>query len=355
MNKITYTFAILIFASSLFISCGKKNEETTPTEVGIAVEVTNPTTKLAKTLQFKGKIKASNSTSIRTRVSSFVEEVYVKTGDEVKQGELLIKLNNADLQAKKAQVEAQIQQIDAQLNQTQRDVERYRNLFAKQSISEKELENIELQLTSVQAQKSAALQQMQEVNSELKYVEIKAAFDGVITSKNVQKGDLANPQQAMLQLEGKTGYEIEVSVSERDIANFQQNDSAFVHVDQLETALQAIVTEVSSSSASTGGQYKVKAKILADNQTLFAGMNASMQINTNTNSQGIFIPQSAIIRRGELKGLYVVSQQNTALLRWVRVGTQIGDQVEIISGLNAEEKVITTSNSKLYNGIKVSI
>lgn len=355
MNKITYTFGLLIFASSVLISCGKKTEETASTEVGIAVEVSKPATELPKSLQFKGKISSAKSTSIRTRGSSFVEEVDVKTGDKVKQGQLLIRLNNADLQAKKAQVEAQLQQVNAQLSNTQRDVDRYRNLREKQSISAKELENIELQLTSVQAQKQAMLQQLQEINSELKYFEIKAPFDGVITAKNVQKGDLANPQQAMLQLEGSGVFEMQVSVSERDILNFQQGDTAVVQLDNASVELKAIISEVSSSSATTGGQYRVKASILsAANQALFSGMNASLKLTTDQASKGIFVPQSAIIRRGELKGLYVISQQQTALLRWVRVGENNGEQVEVLSGLNANEQIITSATSKLYNGIKVS-
>ncbi|MCH8533451.1 MAG: efflux RND transporter periplasmic adaptor subunit [Flavobacteriaceae bacterium] len=355
MKKIIYTFGILLFASSLLISCGKKKEETASTEAGIAVEVAKPATELPKSLHFKGKISSAKSTSIRTRGSSFVEEVYVKTGDQVKQGQLLIRLNNADLQAKKAQVEAQLQQVNAQLSNTQRDVQRYRNLREKQSISEKELENMELQLASAQAQQQATLQHLQEVNSELKYFQIKAPFDGVITAKNVQKGDLANPQQAMLQLEGSGVFEMQVSVSERDIQNFQQGDTAVVQLANASEELKAVVSEVSSSSTTTGGQYRVKANILsAEHQALFSGMNASLKLTTDQASKGIFVPQSAIIRRGELKGLYVVSQQETALLRWVRVGESNGEQVEILSGLNADEHIITSATSKLYNGIKVS-
>ncbi len=355
MNKITYTIGIVIFASSMLFSCGKKKEDKTPTETSIAVEVAKPVTELPKSLTFQGKIKAAKSTSIRTRGSSFVEDVLVKTGDVVEQGQLLVRLNNADLQAKKAQVEAQLQQVNAQLSNTQRDVERYQNLREKQSISAKELENIELQLASVKAQKQATLQQLQEINSELKYFEIKAPFAGVITAKNVQKGDLANPQQAMLQLEGKGGFELEVSVSERDIQHFKQNDSVVVQLANSSEKHKAVISEVSASSTTTGGQYRAKASLIStENQNLFAGMNASLHLATKQVSKGIFVPQSAIVRRGELKGIYVLSQQNTALLRWVRTGAQHNNQVEVLSGLHAEEQIITSATSKLYNGIKVS-
>jgi hypothetical protein len=106
----------------------------------------------------------------------------------------------------------------------------------------------------------------------------------------------------------------------------------------------------------SGGQYIVKATIISgEKENLLSGMKASLQLTTNDTESGVFVPTSAIVRRGELKGLYVVSQQNTALLRWVRTGQLVGGHIEILSGLTPDEQVITKANSKLYNGIKVSL
>ncbi len=354
MKSIKYTFTLAIIAASLFISCNNTEENNEAPIEKVQVEVSKALTELPKSISFKGKVNSAKTTNIRTRGSSFVEDVFVKTGDRVTKGDLLIVLNNTDLQAKKAQVTAQLTQINAQLQNTQRDVERYENLRSKQSISEKELENIKLQLASVKAQKQAAIQQLKEIDSELKYFEIKAPFNGIITSKNINKGDLANPQQILLQIEGKDAYEVKVSVSERDIRNFQRGDSAQVFIENLNISLDAIISEVSSSSINSGGQYHITARITStENQPLYAGMNANLQLSTDQKSTGIFVPQSAIMRRGELKGLYVVSQQNTALLRWVRVGEKINNHVEVISGLTANEEFITSASSKLYNGISI--
>ena len=85
-------------------------------------------------------------------------------------------------------------------------------------------------------------------------------------------------------------------------------------------------------------------------------MFVSVQIPINNVSDtGILIPQSALIKKGELTGIYTVSQSNTALLRGVRTGKTYGNTIEILSGLSSDEQFILSSNSKLTNGAKLKI
>jgi hypothetical protein len=66
------------------------------------------------------------------------------------------------------------------------------------------------------------------------------------------------------------------------------------------------------------------------------------------------IPKSVLVENGQLTGVYVVSSQNTAVLRWIKTGKTFGDQVEILSGLNLRKRILT-SNGKLYNGVKIQV
>ena len=72
-------------------------------------------------------------------------------------------------------------------------------------------------------------------------------------------------------------------------------------------------------------------------------------------STKVLIPTEAIITNGQLSGIYTVSQSNTALLRWLRLGRTFGDQVEVLSGLNVGEAYIVSAEGKLFNGIKISL
>jgi len=114
---------------------------------------------------------------------------------------------------------------------------------------------------------------------------------------------------------------------------------------------------VSSSSSMTGGQYPVKV-VLEKDDALKSGMYATVQFpvaQTEDTPQLVTVPQDAIVTQGDLRGVYTVSHQNTAMLRWLRLGRNFGNEVEVLSGLNAEEAIIVDAEGKLYNGAKVEV
>ena len=82
--------------------------------------------------------------------------------------------------------------------------------------------------------------------------------------------------------------------------------------------------------------------------------STSGKINQDFN-ETMMIPTTALVENGQLTGVYVVSSQNTAVLRWIRIGKTLGDQVEVLSGLNSKETYIVSSTGKLYNGAKVQV
>ena len=95
-------------------------------------------------------------------------------------------------------------------------------------------------------------------------------------------------------------------------------------------------------------------------KNLLSGMFVNIQFpfkNTGKANQdfqeGVMVPKSALVEQGQLNGIYTISSSNTAILRWVKTGKNFGDQVEILSGLNANEPYIISAEGRLYNGVKV--
>jgi RND family efflux transporter MFP subunit len=348
----------ILFISLLTLSlasCGEEtqNEKTEPQAVNVKVQ--NPTTTLPQRLSHKGKIQSSKSIDIQSRGSSYVEQIFVNVGDKVEKNQLLVKLNSEDIASKRTQLLAQLEEVNASLENTERDYERYKNLREKNSVSEKELESIKLKFKSVQSQKAAVESQLKGIESELKYFNIKSPFDGIITSKHLQEGDLANPQMPILQMEVNNAFEFHFSVSEREISALRKGQLSTVEISNDHQKIDAQISEISSSSLNSGGQYIIKAKLLNnDNIDLFSGQQGEIQLVTDKLDQGVFVPESALIRRGGLQGLYVVSAEQKAMLRWVKVGANNGKHIEILSGIQTDESIITSSDSKLYNGINVN-
>jgi hypothetical protein len=76
---------------------------------------------------------------------------------------------------------------------------------------------------------------------------------------------------------------------------------------------------------------------------------------TTTSTNAVLIPESALVHQGQLTGIYTIGTNNVAILRWLRTGKTFGDQIEVLSGLSANESYIVSADGKLFNGAKVSV
>ena len=358
MKKNLYQIAITIVIL-MTISCGdtetKAEVDNTPA-VPVSVQTVSANTKNPVVIA-SGKVQAVNSAQLSTRMMGFVANVPVNVGDKVSQGQLLVAINNADLQAKQAQVNASITEANAAFTNAQKDYERFKNLFVENSASQKELDDMTAQFNMAKARLEGAQQMKNEINAQFAYSNITAPFNGVITSKNVKKGDMANPGQPLVSLESPGNFEVIAMVPETEISAIKNNTKVNVSIKSMNETLTGMVTEVSPSAQQTGGQYLVKIILDKTEVNVRSGMFATVVFpieRKNATTNVVLIPKAALVTRGQLSGVYTVSQSNTAVLRWLRLGKTMGDQVEVLSGLRVDETYIVNANAKLYNGVKIS-
>ena len=358
MKKNLYLIAITIVIL-MTISCGdtetKAEVDNTPA-VPVSVQTVSANTKNPVVIA-SGKVQAVNSAQLSTRMMGFVANVPVNVGDKVSQGQLLVAINNADLQAKQAQVNASITEANAAFTNAQKDYERFKNLFVENSASQKELDDMTAQFNMAKARLEGAQQMKNEINAQFAYSNITAPFNGVITSKNVKKGDMANPGQPLVSLESPGNFEVIAMVPETEISAIKNNTKVNVSIKSMNETLTGMVTEVSPSAQQTGGQYLVKIILDKTEVNVRSGMFATVVFpieRKNATTNVVLIPKAALVTKGQLSGVYTVSQSNTAVLRWLRLGKTMGDQVEVLSGLQVDETYIVNADAKLYNGVKIS-
>ena len=355
--KFLYTSLLLLAVLSV-TSCGssskEKNLDKTP---AVAVTVSSVSAETnTPFLTASGKIEAVNSASLSTRMMGFVNKVHVNVGQKVSKGQLLISINNADLSAKKAQASAGVTEAQAAFNNAEKDYQRFKNLFAENSTSQKELDDQQARYEMAKARLEGARQMTNEVESQFAYSNLRAPFSGVITNKYIDEGDMANPGVPLISVEGPGSFEVTASVPEREISKIKSGTEVQVSVASLGVQLPGTITEVSTSASNTGGQYLVKVVLDKTDTGILSGMYATVQfpIEKSGNATSLLVPKGAIVHRGELTGIYTVSQSNTAILRWLRLGRVFGDNVEVLSGLSADEMYIIDADSKIYNGSKLT-
>lgn len=308
-------------------------------------------------LSVSGKIQATNSVDLSTRMMGYVNKVHVNVGDKVRKGQLLVSINNSDLQAKRAQVNAGISEATAVFNNAQKDYNRFKNLFADNSASQKEMDDITANFEMAKARLESANQMKNEINAQFTYSNITAPFSGTITSRNVEAGNMANPGIPLINIETPGYFEVMAMVPETEISAIKKGTTVDVLVKSINKTIKGKVTEVSSSAKNTGGQYLVKINLDKTEVKILSGMFTTVQfpVERNVKSEMVLIPTKAIVTNGQLSGVYTVSQSNTALLRWLRLGRDFGGKVEVLSGLNTNESYILSAEGKLFNGAKVSI
>lgn len=308
-------------------------------------------------LSVSGKIEAVQSANLSTRMMGHVRKIHANVGDQVKKGQLIISINNVDLSAKLAQVNAGIAEAKVAFMNAEKDYDRYSSLFKDRSATQKELDDITAQYEMAKARLESAEQMKNEVLAQFSYANIRSPFDGVVTNKFINVGDLASPGMPLMQVETQSGFQVIARVPETEISDVPMDVQVEVFIKSLDTLVTGKVIEVSTSARNTGGQYLVKITLDDTEAKVLSGMFATVLIPVDKPITGtvIFIPESAIIERGQLTGVFTVSQSNTALLRWLRLGRKMGENVEVLSGLSSGETLIISSEEKLYNGAKLNI
>ena len=356
----TPAIMLILLAAIFLASCSGDNHQADEKKVNpVNVTVATAGAQSGNTIQVSGQIESKETAVISTRVMGFITSIKVKAGDKVQKGQLLATISNGDIQAKRAQAQAMVSEAEAALKDAQKDYERFAELYKQNSASTKEFENATLHYNSVKAKTEAARQMQKESEVMLTYTNLTAPFAGVITQTPIDAGSMANPGMPILMMEQTGGYQVSASVSEGDIAKIKTGTEAEIVIKSSGRRIKGKVAEVSPSSQFSGGQYMIKVNIPDEEKTgLYSGMYVSVSILVAKDSGGdaiTLVPTSSIVYKDQLTGIYTITENQTALLRCVRLGKEQGDQVEVLSGLRNDEKFILASEGKLYNGAPILV
>lgn len=326
----------------------------------VNVTVHLPTEATGCGVSISGQVTAKQTATISTRIMGHVQTIYVKPGDKVNAGQLLLSLNANDIKAKQQQLEAMKTEATAAEKKAQKDFERFSILRNQNSVSEKEFDNVELHYTSMKAKLQMAEEALKEINAQLSYANITAPFSGNITQKMIDEGSMANPGMPLLILEQAGEFIIQASVPENHIQNVKVGDKVNIEISSVNKALQGRIVELSPSAYNTGGQFLIKvAPEESTDKSIQPGMFASITINNEKERElkntTLLVDNSSLVYRDQLTGIYVANKDGLAILKWVRLGKENQGKTEVISGLNHEDLIILSAEGKLYNGKSVII
>lgn len=346
------TLGVLLFGGIL-TGCGSNDETVSTSNEAIQVELGQVISSNAtSTKQLSGSVKSETRSEIGTKVIGEIEAIRFEIGESVQKGRVLIQIKDDDLQAKKAQIESGLEEVNANLELVEKDYQRYKTLFEQGSATQREWDEIQTAYTSTKARKNSVENQLREIEDILSYTRITAPYNGVIAARYVDEGNIASPGMPLIALEKEQAFEVEISVPESSISYLSVNDTLAVTIPSIAKTVAGVVEEISVSGDPMSRQFKAILSIDAMND-IRSGMYVEVSIQKEKRST-MFIPKSALLERGQLVGVYAVSANKNAVLRWVDLGVEHNDMVEVLSGIKVGEQFVMDASNIKFDGQKVA-
>ncbi len=289
-------------------------------------------------IETAGTIKSAQNAQISAKITGKIAEIPVILGSIVKKGDLLVSISANE-------ISAQLKQSEAQLRQSKRELAREQDLFKKNATTSKKV-----QLT--QDQYTIALAKHEEVKTMLEYTLIHAPFDGVITQKSAHVGDLATVGRPLLFIEDHHHLQVSTDIPESLLLDHFPGEKLKIHIPSAGIMVTGTIAEVAPAidPASRTAELTID---LPTEKNLRIGQFARVML-PGSSKKSLFVPREAITRKGQLQRVFVINN-NTAIMKLVRIGIELDGMVEIISGLTAGDIVTVSTNTPLHNGQSVKV
>ena len=334
---------------------------------GVSIAVAESTT-LPDQLEAVGTVRASQTADLASQIAGNILEVRVHEGDRVRAGQILAVIDDslartAADQAIAAQASAQqaLSVAESQYALAESTLERYQELYEKKEISAHQFDQMKTNADAAAAQRDLATAELARATAALAqarvslgYAHVEAPFAGLVTQRQVDPGTFASIGLPLLTLEDTSRYRLEATADEDDIRAIHLGGHADVVIDSLgTTTLSGVVTRIVPSADPASRSFLVKIDLSADPR-LRSGLFGRALFLRGTRT-ALVIPKSAVVDRGQMQAVYVIDANNIATLRYVTVGNPLGQQIEVLSGLETGERVAAAPGERQLAGKRVEL
>ncbi len=387
---------VLTAIMALSVACESRQEpsaDKAPAIAGIKVEPVT-LTPVDDYYEATGTIRSKTSSEISSRVMGSIIALHVREGDRVRRGQTLIEIDNRDAMTQISKARAGLIEAQDALEEIERSARaaesavaaaeankrlaeatynRYKTLAERRSVSRQEFDEAQAKhevaraereradrlLQMVAARKQQALARIDQARADIAgaqllagYARITSPINGIVTARQTDIGQIAAPGAPLLTIEDDACYRLEASVEESQIKLTKIGDPVFVSIQALgDTELAGSVAEIvpAADVASRSFTLKIDLPVEGDKSGLRSGMFGRARFSRGQ-KPSITLPLSAVSVRGQLTSVYVVDGGGIARLRLIKTGKAYGDRVEVLSGLNEGEQIITSGAEQVSDG-----
>lgn len=381
----SYRLQGVVLAAVAAAGCGTSTDttadaRTNPVEVRVAHVESRP---IENTIEAGGVVRARMTAQVNSRIVAEVRDVTVRAGDRVRRGQTVAVLDGRELAARRAQAQASIaaagnarasadaerESATARLALARATHARVEVLRASNSATPQELDRAVSELRVAEAAVRAGESRRDEAQAAIAAAEaaeraadiaasfatVTAPFDGVVTARLIEPGNLASPGVPLLSIETTDSYRLELQIDEVRARSLSVGDPVALDFSAVGEGGSAIgrIIEIAQTIDPTAHAFLVKVQIPAG-VIVRSGTFARATFTTGQRP-AVMVPTSAVTRRGQLSTVFTADAGGRASMRVIRTGAESGDATEVLAGLRPGDRVVINPPPSLADGAELRL
>ncbi|MGB5830493.1 MAG: efflux RND transporter periplasmic adaptor subunit [Thiohalocapsa sp.] len=284
-----------------------------------------------------GVVEAINRTTVSAQTQGQVEEILYDVDDVVNKGDVIARLRDSEHRTRVARAAAELKSATAELDQVRDEFGRMQGLHKTKNVSDSEMDKAETALTSAQARLESAEAGLRQYREQLRYTEIRAPYSGIVIQRHVELGEIASSGQAIMTGISLDQLRVIVDVPQTLIPAVREFGEVKVQLPTGAVVEPARITVFPFADMGSN-TFKIRLDLPERTPGLFPGMFVKTSILTGRKEE-LTVPKAAVVYRSEVTGVYVLDNSGDIRLRQIRVGRPLGNDLVVLSGLSAGEKV----------------
>ncbi len=308
-------------------------------KIGTAKLVVAHRIRVPRTESAVGSIKAQHEADVASKLLAKVLEVRVKANQHLSKGDVLVRLDKADLEARLEQAVASAKAAQARRDQARTEYERIKSLMEQDAAAKIEWDRVQTAYDAAKAELERANQAVKEARTILGYATVTSPIDGIVIDKQVEAGDTVTPGQVLVKLYDPTRMQLVARVRESLTHRLKVNQMIGVRIDSLRHTCKGRVSEIVPEAESASRTFTVKVTGPCP-PGVYTGMFGRLLIPLE-DQDVLVIPRKAVHHVGQLE-LVDVADGDVLRRRAVKTGKVFGDEVQVLAGLREGETVAIT-------------
>ncbi|MEE9356997.1 efflux RND transporter periplasmic adaptor subunit [Candidatus Vondammii sp. HM_W22] len=321
----TITLTLLIFSATL--------------QAGSSLETATAEYRdLPREYRLDGIVEAINQSTMSAQTGGQIEDILFDVDDYVEKGALIVRLKDTEQRSRLARAQADLKAAKAHLQDAQQEFGRVKEIFARKLLSRSAMDKADTTLKAAKATRDAARAASDQAKEQLEYTRVRAPYSGIVIQRHMEVGEVATPGQKLISGISLDQLRVNVDVPQSLISAVRTTDKASVQ--QPGNGYIPVVRLVIFPFAQHGSNtFKVRLDLPEGTKQMFPGMFVKTTFEVGTR-KALLIPAQAVVYRSEVIGVYVMQASGNIMLRHIRAGHKVGnDMISVLSGLDEGEKV----------------